>query len=63
MRDLPGRSVATICIYMASVYRYKARSFYTTVIGAVIAMLLAAVFIKVDVSVNVGGIVRPVAEK
>lgn len=36
---------------------------YTTVVGAVIAMLLAAIFIKVDVSVNVGGIVRPVTER
>jgi HlyD family secretion protein len=41
----------------------KSQIIYTIVLGAVAAALLAAFFIKVDVSVNVPGIVRPVTEK
>jgi len=41
----------------------KSQFIYTIVLGAVVAALLAAFFIRVDVSVNVPGIVRPVTEK
>ncbi|MBO9564116.1 MAG: HlyD family efflux transporter periplasmic adaptor subunit [Niastella sp.] len=41
----------------------KSQIIYTLVLGAVVATLLAAIFIKVDVSVNVPGIIRPFSEK
>jgi multidrug resistance efflux pump len=41
----------------------KSQLIYTIVLGAVVAALFASFFIKVDVSVNVPGIVRPVTEK
>lgn len=43
--------------------RVKSQLIYLTVLVAIVIALLAAVFIKVDVSVNVPGIVRPVLEK
>lgn len=41
----------------------KSQIIYTLVAGAVVVALLAAIFIKVDVSVNVPGIIRPFSEK
>lgn len=41
----------------------RSQIIYTIVLGAVVLTLLAAIFIKVDVSVSVSGIVRPVIEK
>ena len=41
----------------------KSQVIYTTVLGAIVVALLAAIFIRIDVSVNVSGIVRPVNEK
>ncbi|AXY77564.1 HlyD family efflux transporter periplasmic adaptor subunit [Paraflavitalea soli] len=41
----------------------RSQIIYTLVTGAVVAALIAAIFIKVDVSVNVPGIVRPLTEK
>ncbi len=41
----------------------RSQIIYTLVLGAIVAALLAAIFIKVDVSVNVPGIIRPFSEK
>lgn len=41
----------------------KSQIIYTIVLGAVLTALIAAIFIKIDVSVNVPGIIRPVTEK
>ncbi|MDF2187540.1 HlyD family efflux transporter periplasmic adaptor subunit [Paraflavitalea sp. CAU 1676] len=41
----------------------KSQIIYTLVLGAVVAALIASIFIKVDVSVNVPGIIRPITEK
>lgn len=41
----------------------RSQIIYTTVLGAIMVALLASIFIKVDVSVSVSGIVRPVIEK
>lgn len=41
----------------------KSQIIYTIVLGAVVATLLASIFLKVDVSVNVPGIIRPFTEK
>lgn len=41
----------------------KSQIIYIIVLGGVVASLLASTFIKVDVSVNVAGIVRPLSEK
>ncbi len=41
----------------------KSQIIYTLVLGAVVAALIASIFIKVDVSVNVPGLVRPITEK
>ncbi|NII23609.1 HlyD family efflux transporter periplasmic adaptor subunit [Pseudoflavitalea sp. X16] len=41
----------------------KSQLIYIIVLGAVVATLLASIFIKVDVSVNVPGIIRPFTEK
>ncbi|MGN6419838.1 MAG: HlyD family secretion protein, partial [Pseudobacter sp.] len=43
--------------------KVKSQIIYTTVLGAIVLALVAAIFIKVDVSVNVPGIIRPVTEK
>ncbi len=41
----------------------KSQIIYTLVLGAVLTALIASIFIKIDVSVNVPGIIRPVTEK
>ena len=41
----------------------KSQIIYTLVLGAVVAALIASIFIKVDVSVNVPGLIRPITEK
>lgn len=43
--------------------RVKSQLIYSTALAGVLAALVAAIFIRVDVSVNVPGIVRPVLEK
>lgn len=43
--------------------RVKSQVIYTTVLVAIVIALLSSIFVKVDVSVNVSGIVRPVIEK
>lgn len=43
--------------------RPKSQIIYILVLAAVVTALIASVFIKVDVSVNVPGIIRPVTEK
>ncbi len=43
--------------------KVKSQIIYTTVLGAIVLALIAAVFIRVDVSVNVPGIIRPITEK
>lgn len=41
----------------------KSQIIYTLVTGAIVVALIAAIFIKVDISVNVPGIIRPLTEK
>jgi membrane fusion protein, peptide pheromone/bacteriocin exporter len=43
--------------------KVKSQIIYTTVLGAIVLALIAAIFIRVDVSVNVPGIIRPITEK